>query len=152
MSYSCSVEERPLQPTVSVRRRTPVERLPEVIGPAFGAVYGYLMQIGVQPAGAPYVTYHNMDMQDLDLEIGFPVVWALPGQGEVQAGQIGGGRAATCLHVGPYDQLHLAYDALMKWMGENGHVGAGPAIEFYLNDPDAVAPEQLQTQIVLPLA
>lgn len=152
MPYSCSVEERQPQATLSVRRRTPVEKLPEVIGSAFGAVYGYLMQVGVQPAGAPYVAYFNMDMQDLDVEIGFPVARALAGQGEVQSGQIDGGRAAMCLHVGPYDQLHLAYDVLMGWMKEKGYEAAGPAVEFYLNDPDTVAPEQLQTQIVLPLA
>jgi effector-binding domain-containing protein len=152
MAYECRVEERPAQYTVSTLARTPVDKLSELLGAAFGAVYGYLMELGEQPAGPPYVAYYNMDMQDLNLEIGFPVAKSLPAKGELHSGQIAGGRAATVLHIGPYDKLHLAYDALMKWVAEQGVEPAGPAYEFYLNDPDSVAPEELQTQIVFPLA
>jgi len=152
MAYECSVEDRPAQYTVSTLARTPVDKLPEILDAAFGAVYGYLMELGEKPAGPPFVAYYNMDMQDLNLEIGFPVAKSLPAQGELRSGQIAGGRAATVLHVGPYDKLHLAYDALMKWVAEQGVEPAGPAYEFYLNDPDSVAPEELQTQIVFPLA
>ncbi len=152
MAYECRVEERPAQYTVSTLARTPVDKLPEILGASFGAVYGYLMELGEQPAGPPYVAYYNMDMQDLNLEIGIPVAKSLPAKGELRSGQIAGGRAATVLHAGPYDKLHLAYDALMKWVAEQGLEPAGPAYEFYLNDPESVAPEELQTQIVFPLA
>ena len=38
----------------------------------------YLAEQSEQPAGAPFVAYYNMDMQNLDVEIGFPVTACLP--------------------------------------------------------------------------
>jgi len=92
-----------------------------------------------------------MDMQDLDLEIGFPFVEKLRGEGEVLAGEIPAGKAAGCLHVGPYDQVGGAYEALQKWMEANGHTPSGVAYEFYLNDPQSTPAAELQTQVVFPL-
>jgi effector-binding domain-containing protein len=92
-----------------------------------------------------------MDLEDLDMEIGFPFAQTPVGKGSILSGQIPGGRAATCLHVGPYDQLGAAYKALQDWMQANGHATAGVAYEFYLNDPQTVPPADLQTQLVFPL-
>jgi effector-binding domain-containing protein len=92
-----------------------------------------------------------MDMQDLDLEIGFPFVQQLQGEGEVVTGEIPAGTAAACLHVGPYDQLGAAYEALQQWMTANGYTPSGVAYEFYLNDPQSTPATELQTQLVFPL-
>jgi effector-binding domain-containing protein len=92
-----------------------------------------------------------MDMQDLDLEIGFPFAQQLKGEGEVLASEIPAGKAAECLHVGPYDQLGVAYEALQQWMTANGYTPSGVAYEFYLNDPQSTPAAELQTQVVFPL-
>jgi effector-binding domain-containing protein len=92
-----------------------------------------------------------MDMQDLDVEIGFPVSGSLPGKGEIQPGEIPGGKAATCLHVGPYTEVGPAYEALMQWIMENGFEATGVAYEMHLNDPAQTPPEELKTQIVFPM-
>jgi effector-binding domain-containing protein len=107
--------------------------------------------MGVQPSGPPFVAFHSMDMQDLDIEIGFPFAQELKGEGEVLAGEIPGGKAAVCLHVGPYDQLRAAYEALQKWMEANGYTSSGVAYEFYRNDPQSTPAAELQTQVVFPL-
>jgi effector-binding domain-containing protein len=151
MSYDCQLQERATQPVMSIRSRTSVDKLPEVMGAVYGQLMGYLGEQGAYPAGAPFVAYYNMDMQDLDIEIGFPVAVPLPGRGEIEANEIPAGQAATCVHTGPYDQLGIAYDALMQWMQKQGYEGTGVAYEFYLNDPSETAPEELQTQIALPL-
>jgi hypothetical protein len=43
---------------------------------------------GEQPAGPAFVAHHNMDMQNLDIEQGFPVSKPLPAKGEIQPGEI----------------------------------------------------------------
>lgn len=151
MEYRCELLDRSSQPTLVIRTRTPVQSLPQVVGQAYGAIMEYAGQLGVQPSGAPFVAYYNMDMEDLDMEIGFPFGQKPPGKGSVLAGEIPGGKAAACLHVGPYDQLGAAYEALHKWMQANGCVPTGVAYEFYLNDPQATPPAELQTQLVFPL-
>ena len=112
MSYECKLIDQPVQPAVSIRTRSPVQELPQVVGKAFGALAQYLGELGEQPAGPPFVAYHNMDMQDLDIEIGFPVSKRLSGSHDIEASEIPGGRAATCVHAGPYDEIQRAYNAL----------------------------------------
>jgi effector-binding domain-containing protein len=90
-------------------------------------------------------------MQDLDLEIGFPVSGELPDRGNIQAGEIPGGKVATCLYTGPYSGIAPAYTAFSEWIEANGYQPTGVAYEVYLNDPDETPPEELQTQIAFPL-
>ena len=80
MLYQCELLDRSAQPTLVIRTRTAVQNLPQVLGQAYGAILQYAGSLGVQPCGAPFVAYHNMDMQDLDIEIGFPFAQALTGQ------------------------------------------------------------------------
>ncbi len=151
MSYECELSERPAQPVLSIRTHVAVQDLPQVLGQSYGAIAQYLGRLGQQPAGAPFVAYFNLDMQNLDLEIGFPVTGQIAGQGEIQASEIPGGKLLTCLHIGPYDKLTAAYAAMQHWLEANALEATGVAYEFYLNDPTSTAPEALQTQIIFPL-
>lgn len=151
MTYTCKIEDRPAQAVLAIRTRTAVQNLPQLLGQAYGTIMQHLMQLGEQPAGAPFVAYYNEDMQNLDIAIGFPVARKLPGQDTIQAGEMPAGRMATCLHVGPYDKVEPAYAALTQWIGEQGYQATGVAYEVYLNDPQQTPPEMLQTQILFPL-
>mgnify|MGYP006294396179 CR=1 FL=1 len=151
MSYQCKVTERASQPTLTIRTRTAARNLGETLGEAYGTIMQYMGELGEHPVGPPYTAYYNEDMQDLDVEVGFPVARELPGKGNVQAGEIPGGKVATCLHVGAYSDIGPAYEALSQWMQENGYEPAGAAYEFYLNDPQETPSEELMTQILFPL-
>jgi effector-binding domain-containing protein len=92
-----------------------------------------------------------MNVQDLDVEMGFPVTGRLPGKGDIQPGEIQQGRVATCVHMGPNSELGPAYDALSKWIKDNGYEAADLVYEVYLNDPAETPAQELRTQIVFPL-
>ena len=151
MSYNCKIEEKPVQPVLSIRTRSAVQDLPEVFGRCYGAIAQYLGELGETPGGAPFAGYYNMDMQDLDIEIGFPVSRPLEGKGEIQTGSIPAGKMATCLHIGPYKEVEPAYNALIEFIAQNKYESTGVAYEIYLNDPAETPEEELQTQIVFPL-
>ncbi|OQY41540.1 MAG: AraC family transcriptional regulator [Anaerolineaceae bacterium 4572_78] len=151
MAYTCDLVERPTQPTLSIRTSSAVQDLPDVLGQSYGAISQYLAVLGESPAGAPFVGYYNMDMQDLDIEIGFPVSKELSGKGNIQTSEIQGGKFAATLHIGSYGEIESAYDALSRWMNENGHDSIGVSYEIYLNDPTRVQPNELQTKILFPL-
>ena len=150
-TFHCELIERPAQPVLSIRARTSVQNLPILFGKVYGIIGQYLGELRQQPSGAPFTAYYNMDMQDLDVEIGFPVARPLPGKGEVLAGEIPAGRYAACLHIGPYDAIETAYNALQAWLKEHGHEATGVSYEFYLNDPQQVPPQELQTQVLFPV-
>jgi len=151
MSYPCEVKELPAQQALYIRTRAAVQDLPKVFGAGYGKIAQYLGELGEQPAGPPFAAYYNMDMNNLDVELGFPTTRQLPGKEEIKAGEISGGRVATCLYTGPYSDIEPAYAALMKWMADNGYEGTGVSYELYLNDPTDTPPAELQTQIIFPL-
>ncbi|MEL6643023.1 MAG: AraC family transcriptional regulator [Pseudomonadota bacterium] len=64
------------------------------------------------------------------------------------------GRYAVMHYKGPYTGLKAAYDYLYgEWLPKSGEeVGDHPPIEIYLNSPQEVAPEDLLTDVCVPLA
>ncbi len=151
MSYQCEIVERSAQPALTIRTQTVVQNLTPAMGHAFGAIAQYLGEQGECPAGPPFAAYYNMDMQNLDVEIGFPVTHPLLGKGEIQASEIPGGRLASVVYTGPYSDCGPAYEALSQFIKEQGAVATGVAYEVYLNDPAETPPEQLQMQVIVPL-
>ncbi|OPX88494.1 MAG: Bacterial transcription activator, effector binding domain [Pelotomaculum sp. PtaB.Bin104] len=149
MKYQFELNEQEEQPVLSIRTRTAVENLPKVIGEAYGKIMGYMAQLGEHPAGVPYTAYYNMDMQDLDVEMGFPVAKARPGQGDVQAGAIPAGRYVTCMYKGPYSQMEEPYNEITKWMAEKGYEPLGVSYEYYYNSPEEVPESELLTKIAI---
>jgi len=151
MEHKFELSEQPTQPVLSVRTRTSVGNLPQELGQAYQAIIEYLEGIGGSPAGAPFAAYYNLDIENLDVEMGFPVAKQLPGQGEIKAGEIPAGKQLSYLHKGPYAASESAYKAMLQWIAKNGHIATGVAYEFYLNNPCEVPESELLTRIVFPL-
>lgn len=151
MNYQFELTEKPAQPVLSMRTRTPVGNLPQELGKAYGAIIQYLQDIGEQPLEAAFAAYYNMDMQDLDVEMGFPVSKSLAGNGEINASEIPAGKQVSCTYKGPYSQMEPVYNAMMQWMNENGYTPTGVVYEFYYNSPADVQESELLTKIVFPL-
>jgi effector-binding domain-containing protein len=146
----CKLFERPAQPAVTMRTTVPVDKLKDFLPRAFGAILAYIGEMGAQPAGTPFACYHNMDVQALDVEAGFPVSRALPPRGEMLAAEIPAGQCAGCMHVGSYESLSATYEALARWVAERKLQPTGEAYEYYHTGPET-PPEQTLTQIVFPL-
>lgn len=58
-------------------------------------------------------------------------------------------RAATLVHRGPIDQVLPAWQALARWIDDNGHRSSEPARELYLDCPDD--PAQWVTELQEPI-
>ncbi|MEW2912883.1 AraC family transcriptional regulator [Leisingera sp. JC11] len=64
-----------------------------------------------------------------------------------------GGRAAVLTYKGPYSGIRAAYHSLFgNWLPQSGEEPTDqPCYEVYLNNPRETAPEDLLTEICLPL-
>ena len=64
------------------------------------------------------------------------------------------GRYARATHLGPYTKLGDAWSRLMgEWLPRSGNrVGDGSSYEVYRNTPMNAAPDELRTDLYLPLA
>jgi AraC family transcriptional regulator len=73
---------------------------------------------------------------------------------EIGMQEIAGGEYAVVRHRGPYERLSETYRKLFReWMPMSGRkVRSAPCFEVYINDPLSVRPEDLVTEIFVPLA
>jgi effector-binding domain-containing protein len=143
--------EKKETPTLSVRYRTPAAELPNSMGPVYGEIAAYMGKNGIRFAGPPFAMYYNMDMNDLDVEIGFPVPAAAAGAGRVKAGKLPGGSFAVAKHVGPYATIEETYNGLTAFVKEKGVQPEAYMFEEYLNSPEDTPPDKLETVIYFPL-
>ena len=74
-------------------------------------------------------------------------------EGEVGVRRLPGGTYAVYRYTGPYAGLSETYDRLIKgWLVNSGHqMRDEPSLEFYRSDPKTVPPEELITDIYLPV-
>jgi len=151
MEYKFELKDLPTRLTLAIHIRSSVQDLPQVLGEVYGAIMAYMEELGETPTGMPFVIYYNLDMEDLDIEAGFPVSKKLPDKDTIKASEIISGKFATTFHVGPYEKMEAVYNGLNQWINENGYEPLGPAIEFYFNNPEEVGMENAQTEIQLPL-
>jgi AraC family transcriptional regulator len=79
---------------------------------------------------------------------------AVRSEGEVGVQEVGRGAHAVHTHRGPYDRLPDTYARLCgEWLPANGEEPAdAPSFEVYHNSPYDTRPEDLVTDIYVPLA
>lgn len=74
---------------------------------------------------------------------------------DIQISQIAGGEYATTKFVGPYEQLEPVWTRLTEYVENTLRRGiseSNPAFEVYVNDPSDTPPNQLITELYMPLA
>ncbi|WP_319560768.1 GyrI-like domain-containing protein [Marispirochaeta sp.] len=145
------IKEVDEQHTLALRYTTPVSKLSETMGKLYNEIAAYMQQEEIPFAGAPFALYHNMDMEALDVEIGFPVSSPARGKGRIQAGTLPGGKVLCTLYTGPYSGMEKPYGELMDYIQQHKLKTASFSYEYYLNDPAITPEDELQTEIYFPL-
>lgn len=141
----------PLQHTAVVGVTTPTDKIGETMGEAIGKAFAAIGKAGVAPAGPVICKYTEWSEGSVTYETGLPVAEPFPGEGEAEAGEIGGCEAAVAMHVGPYDKLVETYGKLQAWIEGQARKPSKIMWEAYLDDPDETDPSQLRTEIFWPV-
>ena len=128
----------------------PVEELPAWLGGAFAEVAAAVAAQHHGPAGPPFARYHRHADGRFTVEAGFPTVGPVSAVGRVHGAILSGGTAAVTTHVGPYDAMEPAYDAVCAWVAAAGGTPAGDPWEVYYSDPEADDPSTWTTDVVQP--
>ena len=140
------------QAIVSIRDRRKQDDLPGFLKAAFPELFGSLRSLGVAPAGAPFVIYHELGAQGIDAEASVPIREPIPTAGKIESRVLPAITVARTLHVGLYEELGDAYTALWNWIRGHEFEIAGPVQERYLNGPgDHVASDEYRTEIEMPI-
>lgn len=152
MADDIVVKQVPAQLALTVRTRVKMGEVAQGMGEAFGTLMRHAGASGAQFAGPPFSLYPEMPAEEFTFLVCMPVApGAVAGAG-VELEELPAVEAATSLYRGPYDGMEPAWRRLMEWVGASGRHPGGPLREIYLNDPDRVAPQDLLTELVVPLA
>lgn len=126
--------------------------------PDQGSLWGELGQMlakqGIKPVGACLSLYHDEEHKerDWDIEVCEPVAGDVTASVGMNVYELPAAPSMVCaIHHGPFQALNQAYDALTKWIDENGYRISGPIREVYLrpsdndsqNDPNTVTEIQV---------
>ena len=157
------IVERAEQRYAAIKASVTMAELPG-LADRFGELFGWLAERGVDPAGAPFFRYNVIDMaRQLDVEAGVPVQADIDGDDRVTVSLLPAGRYAVSVHVGPYDGVIGAVDALLQWADAQGLEWDSSSaedgehwacrLESYLTDPSAEPdPAKWETQLAFKLA
>jgi DNA-binding transcriptional MerR regulator len=142
--YDVAIAERAPLPLVGMSG--PVRA--ETIDVDTAALCTAVLRTGAGNGREPLVGVFPLDLTDeFTASVG---VAAAAGASDVTVTLPGGPWAAT-LHVGPYEELPLAYTAVLEHVRALGHQAKGPVTETYLTDPSTATPEEYVTRVAMPL-
>jgi effector-binding domain-containing protein len=142
----------PRQDTAVIHLRCRPDAISASMGEAFGKLFAAIGRAGAIPAGPVFSRYFEFGAEAVDFECGVAVTAPFTGEGEVAAGELGGGEAAVGVHVGPYDTLHETYSAMQTWIVSQERRPSSFMWEVYLTDPEQEPdPARWQTEIYWPV-
>lgn len=151
MNFECKIQEVKPSLTVALRFTSSVDSITSDLMQNFPKVVDYLFSIGERPGGFPYVCIYNIHEKEWQMECGFPVTHPVPGNAEIIASTIPGGRCATTMHRGPLTEMGKSYERLRSWMNEHGLTAKGPFYEVPMSDPRYTKPEDLYAGLMIPI-
>ncbi len=139
-------------PILFIQRQVAPAELQGVFAECFPQIFGHCMQAGHAIAGHPMARYISAEEPLFTVDCIIPLQQAAPGEGEIQAGTLQAGPVAFATHSGPYEGLGQSYDAIERWIADNGLTKNGAAWEWYITDPgDEPDPAKWATEIYWPI-
>jgi effector-binding domain-containing protein len=149
-TYEITSRELVARHTAVVRGEMPAGELAAWLAGVYLTVQEYLTGSGAEPTGPPFARYTFLRDQ-VAVEAGFPVAGEISGDDLVAPSMLPAGPAAVTTHVGPYEELEVAYRAVRDWLAGRGLTPAGPHWEVYLTDPNTEPdPAHWRTDLVVP--
>lgn len=148
------IKEMPELRIASLRHTGPYNRISEAFG-KLGAIVGPANLIG--PDTMMLAIYHDDPETTAQQDLRSDAAISVPDDAAIPAGlneqRIPAGRYACTTHLGPYEQLADTWERFMgEWLPRSGQrFGQGVSFEVYRNTPGQVPPEELRTDIYIPL-
>jgi AraC family transcriptional regulator len=105
--------------------------------------------------GPPLGIYHDSPLdvapEDLRSTLACPVPDGTLGEGDIYVEVIEPRLEAVLMYKGPYEGMQGAYNRIFDAIFKGGYRPSGPCMEIYISDPHETAPEDLMTEIRMPV-
>jgi effector-binding domain-containing protein len=145
-----SLIEQPEQHVLSIRTNIPFCEYPNTAKQAYKRIMEYASLNGLLFSDGPFVCYHNADLENLDVEMGFPVAKPVSGNHDIVGYTIPVQKAVSGIFLGAYEETDSLMYEMMLWITKHGYEQQGRVFNYYLNE-DSREVNELLTQIVIPI-
>lgn len=153
MAYEILTANLPESDAVSIRTTIPMAQLQDFFGPAFHELSEIIRAGGANPAGPPFVRYYSATPRAVDLEAVMSCDKPVVGAGRIKAIHLNASQAAIVRHVGHYEKMKPAYEAITNWMRNNDKQPSEMPREVYVTTPTEVPdPSEWVTLVEQPIA
>jgi effector-binding domain-containing protein len=156
--HSCAVAPAHERQETRKSGRTVADRLPAFIADAAARIEAHLAACGATATGPLRVIYHGMVTEDGDgpVEVAVPFAGTVPAVDDLRVRRQAAGReACTALSRRQAEFPHVlaAYDAVGRWIDDEGLRRAGSPAEVYLTSREAAeaAPDAVHLEVAWPV-
>ena len=125
---------------------------------AWKKLYAYVSEEKIDTRYMEYICiYHDdpkvTEPKNLRTDVCFTVPLPVQPKGEIGVKEISGGKYLVFRYKGPYANLGAVYDTIYgHWIPQGGYtVSNSRGYESYLNSPESTPPEELLTEICIPV-
>jgi len=108
-------------------------------GSLWSELMDHLNQQKARMIGPPMAIYHDGEFKerDWDIEVCMPILDEMTPDKRLKIYNVPGFATVACVvHAGPFATIGEAYDAIAKWIDENGYQIVGPWRELNLRPPE----------------
>jgi len=147
MNYKIEVKDIKAVTVASMRYKGKYSDVGKYIGKIYSAIKG-------KADGAPFNCYYDGEyMEEADIEVCVPTSKMIS-HPEIAIRQLPQIKALCTTHIGPYENLNMAYKALFDYAEEHNIKCTIPAREMYLKGPGMIFkgnPNKYETEIIIPI-
>lgn len=133
MKYEIVVETAQAELIAAVRATVTIAEIGRAWKPALDQAWAFLKTNGELRPGHNLFLYHHPEHRNdpMDVDFGVQVGRTFQPQGNVRCVATPAGEVARTVHVGPYEQLGVAHDAIHAWCAANNRKIAEASWEVY---------------------
>jgi len=147
MGDSVTLKQIDDQIIASIRKEQPQDDLGPFVSSSAISLLVYAKEKGVSVAGRGFVIYHSQG-ENVDMEVCLPVSKSAEDRGDIKFRDIKGGKAASLIHKGIWENLPQAHERLRKWAKDNSHPFKEVREVFLKGPQETKVGEEYETELL----
>jgi len=152
MAYEILTANLPASEAVAVRATVPMTELQDFFNRAFLEMAQAVRSAEAIAVGPPFVRYYSVTAEQADVEAVITCDKKVESRGRVRAIHLDASEAAIVRHVGRYDKMKPAYEAIRQWMSNNGrHATEAPREVYVTTIAEVPDPSEWVTLVEQPI-
>jgi effector-binding domain-containing protein len=153
MAYEILTANLPASEALAVRSTVPMAELQDFFNRSFLEMAQLVRSSGAIAVGPPFVRYYSVTPEAADVETVITCDKKVEGRGRVRSIHLDASEAAIVRHVGRYDKMKPAYEAIQQWMNNNGkHPTEAPREVYVTTIAEVPDPSEWVTLVEQPIA